>query len=176
MSKSIGLSVGASAPDFTAPLVSPDGDTKPVALSTLLEDQPVLLAFYTNDFSPDCITEWCAFRDDDWFGPSEQVQIVGISTSQPYTHRKFIERFDLPFPLYSDTDLTVAEAYGVRYRLFRLLPRARRSCFLIDQAGVLQYKWIAEHLIDPTRDAPPLEEIHAAIDETLTEAETSDSV
>lgn len=166
MSKSIGLTVGTSAPEFTAPLVSPDGDTASVALSTLLEDQPVLLAFYTNDFSPDCITEWCAFRDDDWFGPSEQVQVIGISTSRPYIHRKFIDRLDLPFPLYSDTDLMIAEAYGVKYRLFKLLPRARRSCFLIDQEGVIQYKWIAEHLIDPTRDIPPLEEIHTAISDT----------
>lgn len=176
MSKSIGLEEGASAPEFTAPLVSADGDTTPVALSTLLEDQPVLLAFYTNDFSPDCITEWCAFRDNDWFGPSNQVQIVGISTSRPYTHRKFIERLDLPFPLYSDTDLTIAEAYGVKYRLFKLLPRSRRSCFLIDRGGVIQYKWVAEHLIDPTRDIPPLEEIHTAIDETLSGTETFDSV
>lgn len=169
------IRVGDGAPEFTAPLVSPDGSTEPVALSSLVTEGPVLLAFYTNDFSPDCITEWCSFRDDDWFGTSEGIQVVGVSTSRPETHRKFIERLELPFPLYSDTDLAIAEAYGVRYRLLKLLARARRSCFLIDQTGVVRYKWVAEHFIDPTRDMPPLEEIRQAVEETLARPETVDS-
>lgn len=175
MSDSLGPEVGERAPEFTAPLVTADGSTESVALSTLVADQPVLLAFYTNDFSPDCITEWCSFRDDDWFGTGEGIRVVGVSTSRPETHRKFIERLQLPFPLYSDTDLAIAESYGVKYRLFKLLARARRSCFLIDQEGVIRYKWIAEHLIDPTRDMPPLEEIKRAVEETMSRSETVDS-
>jgi|AntDeeMetagen134_2_1112570.scaffolds.fasta_scaffold01009_4 peroxiredoxin len=164
---SIELEVGTEAPDFTAPLVRPERETEPVALSTLLEDSPVLLAFYTNDFSPDCVTEWCSFRDDAWFDASDEVQVVGVSRSRPFTHRRFMEQLDLSFPLYSDTDLAITEAYGVRYRLFKLLPRARRSCFLIDQEGKIRYTWVAEHPIDATRDTPSMHEIRAAIEEEL---------
>ena len=152
---------------FTAPLTRPSGETESVELAALLTDRPVLLAFYTNDFSPDCISEWCSFRDDAWFEPGAGVQVVGVSKSRPSTHQRFIDHLDLPFPLYSDTDLAVAGAYGVRYRLFKLLPRARRSCFLIDQEGLIQYAWIGNHRIDATRTAPPMDEIHAAIEAAL---------
>lgn len=167
MTGTFGLAVGTEAPDFTAPLVWPSGDSEPVYLSTLLTDGPVVLAFYTNDFSPDCIAEWCSFRDDAWFDPDEGVQVVGISTSRPYTHRKFINYLGLEFPLYSDTDLAIAETYGVRYRLFKLLPRARRSCFLIDDNQIIRYAWVGSHLIDVTRTAPPMDELHAAIDKIV---------
>lgn len=162
-----GLEVDAEAPDFTAPLVRPNGETETVALSTLLDDSPVLLAFYTNDFSPDCVTEWCSFRDDAWFDTSEHIQVVGVSRSRPYTHKKFMDYLDLPFPLYSDTDLAITEAYQVRYRLFKLLPRARRSCFLIDQEHRIRYTWVAEHPLDATRETPPMREIRTAIEEEL---------
>jgi len=174
MSEPTTLEAGTEAPEFAAPLVRPDGETETVALSALLAERPVLLAFYTNDFSPDCISEWCSFRDDAWFEPDAGVQVVGVSKSRPYTHRKFIEHLDLTFPLYSDVDLAVAEAYGVRYRLFRLLPRARRSCFLIDRDGVVRYAWIGDHRLDATRTAPPMDEIHAAIEETFERTETFD--
>jgi peroxiredoxin len=167
MNESVGLDIGAKAPDFTAPLVRPGSETSTVALSTLLTNGPVLLAFYTNDFSPDCIEEWCSFRDDAWFDPGEQVQVVGVSKSRPYTHQKFVDYLGLEFSLYSDTDLTIAGAYGVRYRLFKLLPRARRSCFLIDCDRTLRYMWVGTHPIDVTRTSPPMNEIHAAIEKTI---------
>jgi peroxiredoxin len=175
VSDSLGLDMGTEAPDFSAPLTNPSGETETVALSTLLSEQPVLLAFYTNDFSPDCVTEWCAFRDDRWFGPDGAVQVVGVSRSRPFTHRKFIDYLDLEFPLFSDADLAITEAYRVRYRLFKLLPRSRRSCFLIDRGGRIRYKWIADHPLDATRDVPSMDEIHAAIDEELDDSESGGS-
>ena len=167
VSNSLGLDVEREAPDFSAPLTYSNGETETVALSTLLADGPVLLAFYTNDFSPDCITESCAFRDGRWFGSDGAVQVVGVSRSRPFTHRKFIDHLDLEFPLFSDSDLTITEAYRVKYRLFKLLPRPRRSCFLIDRDGRIRYKWIGDHPLDATRDTPSMNEIHAAIDEEL---------
>jgi peroxiredoxin len=175
VSDSLGLDMGTEAPDFSAPLTNPSGETETVVLSTLLSEQPVLLAFYTNDFSPDCVTEWCAFRDDRWFGPDGAVQVVGVSRSRPFTHRKFIDYLDLEFPLFSDADLAITEAYRVRYRLFKLLPRSRRSCFLIDRGGRIRYKWIADHPLDATRDVPSMDEIHAAIDEELDDSESGGS-
>ena len=101
---------------------------KAVSLDSLLADRPVLLCFYTNDFSPDCIHEWCSFRDYQWFSTSEQVRVVGISKSRPSTHRRFIDYLDLTFPLFSGADLLVTEAFGVKYRTFEFFPgRARAS-------------------------------------------------
>jgi peroxiredoxin len=113
MSDGDGLQVGAEALELTAPLVYPGGRTEEVSLSTLLSEGPVLLAFYTNDFSPDCLEEMCSFRDFEWFAESDTVRVVGISRSETYLHRRFISYLDLSFPLYADTDLEVAAAFGV---------------------------------------------------------------
>lgn len=172
MTGSPGLSVGSRAPDVTAPLVASDGTVSEVSLSALFTNRPVLLVFYTNDFSPDCIKEWCSFRDYDWFATDETVQIVGVSKSRVSTHRKFIDYLDLSFPLYADTDLAIATAYNVVYRAFKLAKRPHRSCFLIDSDGRIRYRWLAEHPIDPTRDTPPVSEIHDAITRELGEPET----
>jgi len=165
MGDSSGVAVDDRIPDVSETLVSPDGDAAETSLSALLDGGPVLLSFYTNDFSPDCIREWCAFRDYDWFTSNDAVQVVGASKSRPFTHRKFIDHLDLQFPLYADIDLDLAEAFGVSYRAFKIVPRARRSCFLLDEDAEVRYKWIGQHPLDPTRDQPPISEIHEAIAE-----------
>lgn len=165
MAESRGIAVGETVSDVTETLVRRDGSASETALSELLAEKPVLLTFYTNDFTPDCIEEWCSFRDYDWFASGEAVQVVGVSKSRPYTHRKFIDYLDLNFPLYADTDLDIASAFGVTYRLFKIVRRARRSCFLVDTDGVVRYKWVGEHPLDPTRDQPPIAEIHETVAE-----------
>ena len=162
-----GLNVGDEAPDISGTLVYPDRPTTETALSTLLDSSPVLLCFYTNDFSPDCIREWCQFRDYNWFATSEHFQVIGVSKSRPFTHRRFINHLDLQFPLFSDIDLTMTDAFNVKYRAFKVLPRPRRSCFLIDTDGTIKYTWIGDHPIDPTRDVPSLEELHEVIQREL---------
>lgn len=161
------LAVGDVAPAVTAPLVSPDGSSEPVALSELLADGPVLLSFYTADFTPDCIEEWCSFRDFEWFSASNDVQVVGASRSGEGMHRRFINYLDLGFPLYSDGDLAIAEAFGVRYRAFGVTARSRRSCFLLDGDGVVRYRWLGDHWLDPTRSRPDVESMYAEISEVL---------
>jgi peroxiredoxin Q/BCP len=166
-----GLAVGETAPSFTAPLVFPDGSVEQTSLESLLEDRPVLLSFYTNDFSPDCIDEWCSFRDLNWFSAGEAVQVVGISKSRVKTHEKFLSYLDLQFPLYADTDLAVADKYAVTYRVLKIVRRPHRSCFLIDGDRQIRYKWVGEHPLDPTLDTPPVEEIRDAISQKLDHAE-----
>jgi peroxiredoxin Q/BCP len=129
-------------------------------LSSLLESGPVLLCFYTNDFSPDCIREWCAFRDFGWFAGNPALQVVGASRSGTATHRRFIDYLDLPFPLVADTALSLADAFGVSYRAFGLSSRSRRSCFLVDETLEVRYRWLGEHWLDPTRSTPPTDKIH----------------
>ncbi|ADQ68186.1 peroxiredoxin [Halogeometricum borinquense DSM 11551] len=164
----VGIAVGETVPDVQQSLVQPDGETETASLSELVEEQPVLLNFYTVDFSPDCISEWCEFRDFDWFASGDAVQVVGASKSGERLHRKFISQFDLGFPLFADTTLELADAFGVRYKAFGLSHRAHRSCFLVDEEMTVRYKWIGEHWMDPTRDTPPVSEIHEAIVDELT--------
>lgn len=172
MSRPDGLTVGEKAPDFEATFVTPDGDTAPMRFSRLLAERPILLNFYTVDFSPDCVSEWCSFRDFEWFASNDDIGVVGVSKSGPAMHRKFIEMFDLQYPLYADTDLAISEAFEVDYRALGLFRRARRSCFLVDQDRTIRYKWLGEHWLDPTRDTPPVEKIHDAIVEELGGEET----
>lgn len=157
------LAVGARPPAVRADLVDTDGSVSSVALSELTDDRPVLLCFYTMDFSPDCVKQWCSFRDFDWFASGDHVQVVGVSRSGVRLHREFISRFEIGFPLYADTDLALSDAFGVTYRTFGLTKRSRRSCFLVDSAGTIRYRWLSEHWLDPTRDLPPVSEIHETI-------------
>ncbi|MFB6120262.1 MAG: peroxiredoxin family protein [Halobacteriaceae archaeon] len=164
-----GVAVGETVPDVAAPLVYPDGDVETVSLSELSDEKPVLVVFYTNDFSPDCVREWCAFRDFGWFATTGDVRVVGVSRSRVRTHRAFIDRLDLPFPLYSDRDLDVTEAFGVRYRVLGLVARPHRSVFLVDEDLTVQYRWLADHPVDPTRDAPDVSAIHEAVQDYLSD-------
>ncbi|WP_247006688.1 redoxin domain-containing protein [Halorientalis litorea] len=163
MTESAGLAVGDTVPDFDGELVFPTGNSEQVPLSDLLTDGPVLLNFYTADFSPDCVNEWCEFRDFEWFTSSGDVQVVGVSKSGASLHRRFIDYLDLGFPLYTDPDLAIAEAFGVRYRAFKFSARARRSTFLVDEDRTVRYKWVSDHWLDPSRDTPPVGEIHEAV-------------
>ena len=167
MADPVGIEVGAEAPEFTAPLVHPDGETAEVSLSSLLADGPVLLAFYTNDFSPDCTREWCDFRDFGWFASTDDVRVAGVSRSRVSTHRRFIDRLDLPFPLYSDRDLELTEAFDVRYRVLGLVARSHRSVFLIDEDLTVQYRWVADHPVDPSRDTPKMQDVNDAVRDSL---------
>lgn len=172
MGSSNGLAVGETVPDLSETLVRPGGETAETSLSSLWADSPVLLSFYTNDFTPDCLSEWCSFRDYDWFNSTDDVQVVGVSKSGVPTHRWFLDFLDLNFPLYADTDLTLTKAFDVYYRAFKVAPRSRRSCFLLDTDGVVRYKWVGEHPVDPTRDQPPISEIHEVIVEEFGENES----
>jgi peroxiredoxin Q/BCP len=175
MATAPGLDEGAKVPDFAATLVTPAGDRTEVALSELTAESPVLLSFYTADFSPDCIDEWCAFRDYDWFSTTDDVQVVGISKSGASMHERFISYLDLGFPLYTDPDLEIADLLDVRYRTLGIFARSRRSCFLIDTEHTIRYRWIGEHWLDPTRDVPPVDEIYDALKEILAYDAESDA-
>ena len=99
---------GSQAPDFE--LKSDAGET--VKLSQF-RGRPVVLYFYPRDDTPGCTKEACAFRDsyDDYL--ARDAVILGVSRDGEESHRKFKDKYDLPFTLLSDPDHEVAEAYGV---------------------------------------------------------------
>lgn len=99
---------------------------------------PVVLYFYPKDDTPGCTTEACSFRDDYSAYSEAKVTIVGISTDSVKSHKKFKEKYNLPFSLLADTDHQVCEKYGVwaekkmmGKKFFGIL----RTTYLIDKNG-----------------------------------------
>jgi peroxiredoxin len=93
--------------------VLPDQDGAPVSLESLTARGPVVLYFYPKDMTPGCTVEACDFRDN--LAPLRALgaTVVGVSADKMESHRKFIARHSLNFPLLSDTENKVTGAYGV---------------------------------------------------------------
>lgn len=119
------LKAGDQAPDFGLP----DQEGKERRLSRLLGGQPLILYFYPADFTPGCTREACDLRDLHARILAAGLRVVGISPQPPDSHRRFREKYALPFLLLSDEDKTVIQAYGVDGPLGI---GVRRATFLID--------------------------------------------
>lgn len=130
------LAIGDRAPE----LGIPDQDGKQVTLKDLKGKQ-VVLYFYPKDDTPGCTQESCDFRDS--LAPIKKAGavILGVSLDSQASHQKFIKKYTLPFPLLSDADKTVAQAYGV-YKEKSMYGKKywgiERSTFVIDQDGLLK--------------------------------------
>ena len=127
------LEPGDKAPDFEAPT---DGGG---SLSLMgLRGRKVILYFYPKDNTPGCTREACDFRDHfDDFGKGG-ARILGVSPDSAASHDKFKAKFELPFPLLSDPDHKIAEAYGVwkeKSMYGRKFMGIERATFVIDEKG-----------------------------------------
>jgi thioredoxin-dependent peroxiredoxin len=102
------LEVGQPAPPFS--LLS---DTDETLSLDDLKGRPVVVYFYPKDDTPGCTRQACGIRDS-WaeFGRIG-ARVIGVSPQSPKSHRKFKEKYGLPFPLLADTEHTMAEDYGV---------------------------------------------------------------
>ena len=103
------LKRGDEAPDF----VLPDQDGRRRRLSALLGTGSLILYFYPADFTPGCTREACDIRDLHGQIVRSGLRVVGVSPQSPESHRRFRERYDLPFTLLADEDKTVIKAYDV---------------------------------------------------------------
>src|SRR5690554_962434 len=102
------LPVGAVAPDVSGHTL----DGKRVDLATL-RGKPAVVYFYPKDGTPGCTKEACAFRDAFDQYTAGGVTIFGVSGDSEASHKEFSAEHELPFPLVSDSDGSVARAYGV---------------------------------------------------------------
>lgn len=124
------LNVGDQAPDVSAPLS--DGTT--FHLKAWLDRAPIVLYFYPKDDTPGCTIQACGLRDDFKALKALNATIVGSSFDSVESHRKFIDKFKLPFPLIADQDKAVAKAFGVGGMLF-----STRATFVIGKNGKILY-------------------------------------
>jgi peroxiredoxin Q/BCP len=133
------LKVGDKAPDFTLPT---DGGGS-ISLKEL-KGKTVVLYFYPRDDTPGCTAEACAFRDSLPDFSKVEAEVVGISRDSVASHDKFKKKFKLPFPLASDEDGNVTEAYGVwveKSMCGKKYMGIERATFLIDGKGVILDIW-----------------------------------
>jgi peroxiredoxin len=135
------ISVGETAPAFELP--GSDGETvQKYALSDFIEEGMVLLTFYPFDFSPTCTGQLCEFRDAEMLTFTDGVDIVGISVDSAYAHERFIQEFELIFPLVSDRMATVAEQYGFREDEIAGHPNVcQRGLVAVDSSQTVRYVW-----------------------------------
>ena len=130
------LSVGEKAPDFNLP--DENGQNH-----TLKEyaGKHVLLYFYPKDDTPGCTTEACNFRDDYSQYKDANVVILGVSPDTPASHKKFKEKYQLPFTLLADEKHVVCELYkvwGLKKSFGREYDGVHRTTYLIDPKGIIQ--------------------------------------
>ncbi len=129
------LQPGDTAPDFT--LV--DQDEKEVSLHDL-RGQKVILYFYPAAMTPGCTTQACDFRDSIAALGGAGYAVVGVSRDTPEKLREFRERDHLTFPLLSDPDRAVHDAYGAwgeKMNYGKKIEGVLRSTFVLDENGAV---------------------------------------
>lgn len=104
--------IGDFAPDFTAPVVGGSSEDGEMLTLSGLRGETVVLVFYPKDQTPGCTTQACALRDG-WADLEGKARVFGVSADSIASHRKFITKKELPYPLISDEDRSIVESYGV---------------------------------------------------------------
>lgn len=129
------LKAGEEAPDFLAL----DQNGKAVKLSSFRAKKNVVLYFYPKDMTPGCTVEACDFRDR--FRQFKNAEILGVSLDPPERHLKFIEKYNLPFTLISDSEKAVVTKYGIwqeKSLYGKKFMGIVRTTFIIDKKGVIR--------------------------------------
>jgi peroxiredoxin Q/BCP len=131
------LKVGQKAPDFT--VVDDKGEK--VKLSDF-KGKKVVLYFYPKDDTPGCTKEACAFRDGIAEIKKRGAIVLGVSADSVDSHKKFKSKFDLNFPLLSDTDKKIIEAYGIwkeKSMYGKKYMGIERTTYVIDEQGKISH-------------------------------------
>ena len=127
------LERGMIAPDFCLK----DSEGREIKLSDFI-GRRVVVYFYPKDNTPGCTRQACAFASVYEEFRSKDVVVIGISRDSAESHRRFAEKYDLPFILLSDPDLSAIKAYGVwqEKKLYgKVSMGVVRTTFLIDREG-----------------------------------------
>ena len=150
------IEVGQQAPDFTLHA----SDKSEVSLSAQ-KGSNVLLLFFPQAFTGVCTKELCSVRDNIAVYNSANAKVFGISVDSPFTLAKFKEDQHLNFPLLSDFNKDVSSAYGSLYDAFIgwMKGVSKRSAFVIDKEGVVQYA----EVLESAGDVPNFEAINATL-------------
>ncbi len=129
------MNVGDKVPD----LLGYDAEGKEIRRSDY-PGKTIALFFYPKDNTPGCTAEACSLRDNYSELEKKGYQVIGCSVDSPESHRKFAEKFQLPFPLISDPDKKLVEQMGVwgeKSMAGRKYMGTFRTTFIIDPEGTI---------------------------------------
>ncbi|MDX2129330.1 MAG: thioredoxin-dependent thiol peroxidase [Chloroherpetonaceae bacterium] len=149
------LTLGSVAPDFT--VKDQEGNTVSLASQ---KGKKVVLYFYPKDDTPGCTKEACSFRDNFPQFQKLGVTVFGVSVDDEKKHKKFIEKYQLPFTLLADTDKKIVESYkvwGKKKFMGKEYMGINRVTYIIDETGKIS------HVFDKVKPEGHAEQILAAI-------------
>lgn len=130
------MEINMKAPDFT--LCDQNGNS--ISLADFL-GKKVVLYFYPKDNTPGCTRQACAFAAAYEEFKNKNIQVIGISKDSTASHKKFAEKYGLPFILLSDPELIAIKAYGVwqEKKLYgKVSMGVVRTTFIIDENGDIE--------------------------------------
>ena len=131
------LKVGAKAPVFSG--IDQNGNN--ISLADF-KGKKVVVYFYPKDDTPGCTAQACNLRDNYSELIEQGFQVIGISTDSVKSHKKFEEKYHLPFPLIADEDKKIVEQYGVfgeKKFMGKTYMGTNRTTFLIDETGKIKH-------------------------------------
>ena len=131
------LKVGDVAPDFRCEVVGGKYGLGEFISLADLKGAVVILYFYPKDDTPGCTVQACGLRDG-WDDLKDSANIFGVSVDSAASHKKFIEKHQLPFPLLVDTDKQLVKSYGVwveKSMYGKKYMGVERTTFIIDKAN-----------------------------------------
>ena len=130
------LKEGSTAPAFN----TRDAEGRTVQLKDF-RGQKVVLYFYPKDDTPGCTKEACSFRDAFADFKKRGIKVLGVSINNETSHKKFAQKYQLPFTLLTDTDHSISEryeSYGEKKFMGRTYMGIKRNTFLIDEKGKIK--------------------------------------
>ena len=130
------LKIGEKAPEIEAK----DQNGNLIKL-TDFKNNKVILYFYPKDNTPGCTAEACNLRDNYELFQTKGFKIIGVSADNEKSHLKFIEKFNLPFPLIADTDKKICKAYGVwgkKKFMGKEYEGINRTTYVISENGIIE--------------------------------------
>ncbi len=130
------LKKGDKAPDFKGK----DQDGNLVSLDDF-KGHKLVLYFYPKDSTPGCTSQACNLRDNFDFLLKSGYKVLGVSADSEKSHKKFIEKNNLPFPLISDTNKEILKAYdvwGPKKFMGKEFLGIKRTTFVIDEKGTIE--------------------------------------
>ena len=138
------VGIGDRAPEFKLY----DFDKNMRSLSDFLGKGKTILAFFPGAFTGVCTKELCTFSDSLAELQKLNAQLVAVSVDSPFANKAFADANKLNFPLLSDFNREVVQAYGVLWHSLGGVNgynTANRAIFILDEGALVKYKWVAEN-------------------------------
>jgi peroxiredoxin Q/BCP len=131
------MKIGDRLPSFSLP----DQHGASVTLESLLGQGPVVFFFYPKDETPGCTAEACAFRDATGDFVAAGAKILGVSSDDVASHKRFADKYGFTYPLLADVGGKLREAWGIKKAFFGLADS--RVTVVVDKDGVVRHQYEA---------------------------------